>query len=98
MCFKGINEILTLGKGFGYLIGAICIAGIMYKGVLASQLKRVNQKGSDNYIPTAIFLTKKIIEEKVYNGEIENEKIEELLKICEKININSILEHTPTLS
>lgn len=50
---KRINEILTLGKGFGYLIGAICIAGIMYKGVLASQLKRVNQKGSDNYIPTS---------------------------------------------
>ena len=50
---KRINEIITLGKGFGYLIGAICIAGIMYKGVLASQLRKVNQKGSDNYIPTS---------------------------------------------
>ncbi len=53
---------------------------------------------SDNYIPTAIFLTKKVIEEKVYNCEVENGKLDELLKICEKINLNSILEHTPTLS
>ena len=50
---KRINEILTLGKGFGYLIGAMFIAAIMYKGAMASQLRKINQKGGDNYTPTS---------------------------------------------